>query len=261
MTGLKMGVSEKARKILWVQAGGFCAICKQQVLTPGTASDDPSVFGEEAHIVARSDGGPRAGGLGEDLINHHSNLILLCSKDHKRVDDQPNHFTVERLRRIKSEHEAWVRSISDVDKDPLRLVPDPQFPQPKVLKLITRGNPLWNMIKESLAFEYALPDQLCDDDEDLIIEFLDLIRDCLDIARELDGVRENRDAEKGIQQYISRLAERDFLVGAYVRHLLLTGGSAERPTPWPMLRVEVQPATLAEVTDERGDPYPRQTGA
>ncbi|KJY41500.1 hypothetical protein VR41_12385 [Streptomyces sp. NRRL B-1568] len=255
-----MSVSEKTRKILWVQAGGLCAICKEQVITPGTASDDPSVFGEEAHIVARSEGGPRAGGLAEDLINHHTNLILLCSKDHKRVDDQPNHFTVERLRLIKSEHEAWVRSVVDADKSCLRVVPDPLFPQPRALKLITRGNPLWNMIKESVTFEYGIPDGLHDHDEDLIIEFMDLLRDYLDIAGDLVSVRENRDAEKALQQYISRLAERGFLVGAYVRHMLLKGGSAEAPTPWPMLRVEVQPATLAEVTDESGTTrYPSET--
>ncbi|MFF1723064.1 HNH endonuclease signature motif containing protein [Streptomyces sviceus] len=254
-----MGVSDRTRKILWVQAGGLCAICKEQVITPGTASDDPSVFGEEAHIVARSDGGPRAGGLAEDLINHHSNLLLLCSKDHKRVDDQPNHFTVERLRLIKSEHETWVRSLAETDNSRLRLVPDPLFPQPKVLKLITRGNPLWNMIKESVTFEYGMPDGLPDDDEDLIVEFMDLLRDYLDIAGDLVSVRENRDAEKTLQQYISRLAEREFLVGAYVRRMLLTGGSAEGPTPWPMLRVEVQPATLAEVVDKNGTPHTRQT--
>ncbi|MGW6938794.1 HNH endonuclease signature motif containing protein [Streptomyces xanthophaeus] len=234
-----MSVSEKTRKILWIQAGGFCAICKEQVLTAGTASDDPSVFGEEAHIVARSEGGPRAGGMAEELINHHTNLILLCSKDHKRVDDQPNHFTVERLRRIKSEHEAWVRSMADADKSRMRLVTDPEFPQPRALKLITRGNPLWNMIKESVAYEYALPDGLSDDDEDLIIEFLGLIRDYLDMAGEIDSVRGNRDVEKGLQQYISSLAEREFLVGAYVRHMLLNGGKIEGSIPWPILRVEV----------------------
>lgn len=253
-----MGISEKTRKILWVQAGGLCAICKEQVITPGTASDDPSVFGEEAHIVARSQGGPRAGGIAEDLINHHTNLILLCSKDHKRVDDQPGHFTMELLRRIKSEHEAWVRSVMDADKSRLRLVPDPMFPQPKALKLVFRGNPLWNMIKESLAFEYAMPDHLNDDDEDLIIEFMDLLRDYLDISGDLVTVRQNRDAEKALQQYISRLAEHEFLVGAYVRHMLLKGGTTEIPTPWPILRVEVQPASLAEVADKNGNPYPRQ---
>ncbi|MGW0547300.1 HNH endonuclease [Streptomyces altiplanensis] len=253
-----MGISEKTRKILWVQAGGLCSICKEQVIIPGTTSDDPSVFGEEAHIVARSEGGPRAGGLTEDLINHHTNLILLCSKDHKRVDDQPNHFTVERLRRIKSEHETWVRSVVDADESRIRLVPDPMFPQPRVLKLITRGNPLWNMIKESVTFEYAMPDGLHDDDEDLIIEFMDMLRDFLDIAGELVSVRDNREAEKTLQQYISRLAERDYLVGAYVRHMLLKGGSIESATPWPMLRVEVQTSASAVVADESGTAYPHQ---
>lgn len=252
-----MSISEKTRKILWVQAGGRCAICKEQVVTPGTASDDPSIFGEEAHIVARSEGGPRAGELAEDLINHHTNLILLCSKDHKRVDDQPNHFTVERLRLIKSEHEDWVRSVVDADESSLRLTPDPLFTQPKALKLITRGNPLWNMVKESVTFEYAMPDHLNDYDEDLIIEFMDLLKDFLDIAGDLVSVRENRDVEKTLQSYIRRLAEREFLVGASVRHMLLKGGSAGSPTPWPMLRVEVQPAILAEISDEIGCPDPR----
>lgn len=253
-----MSVSEKTRKILWVQAGGRCAICKEQVITPGTDLDDPSVFGEEAHIVARSNGGPRAGGLAEELIDGHANLILLCSKDHKRVDDQPGYFTVERLHQIKADHEAWVRSVTDADTGRMRLVPDPMFPQPKVLKLITRGNPLWNMIKESVTFEYAAPDNLRDDDEDLIIEFMDLLKDYFDIAGELVSIRENRDAEKTLQQYISRLAERGFLVGAYVRHMLLKDGSPQEPTPWPMLRVEVQLSTEAVVANEDGTPYPHQ---
>jgi hypothetical protein len=194
--------------------------------------------------------------LAEDLIDGHANLLLLCSKDHKRVDDQPGHFTVERLREIKAAHEAWVRSLGEADAGHMRLVPDPTFPQPKVLKLITRGNPLWNMIKESVTFEYALPDHLPDDDEAMIIEFLDLLKDFSDIAGELDSVRENRDAEKTIQRYIGRLAERDFLVGAYVRHMLLSGGVRQDAVPWPMLRVEVQQSTSAIVTNDKGTEYP-----
>ncbi|MGW3629559.1 HNH endonuclease [Streptomyces sp. NPDC005122] len=253
-----MSVSEKTRKILWVRAGGLCAICKEQVITTETDSDEPSVFGQEAHIVAQSKGGPRAGGLTKQLVDSHVNLILLCSKDHKRVDDQPGHFTVERLRQIKTDHEAWVRSVLDADAGRMRLAPDPMFPQPKVLTLITRGNPLWNMLKESISFEYALPDNLSEGDEDSIIEFMDLLRDFLDIATELVTVRENRDAEREIQRHISRLAAREFLVGAYVRRMLLMGGTTQEPTPWPMLRVEVQPAASAVVADKNGSPYPNQ---
>lgn len=254
-----MAISERTRKIIWIEAGGRCAICKEQVMTPGTESDDPSIFGEEAHIVGRSATGPRGGGLPDELIDAYGNLLLLCSKDHKRVDDQTVYFTVERLRAIKTEHAAWIRTTADQESDRLALAPDPTFPQPVVLQVITRGNLLWNMIRESVSYEYALPDHLPEGDEDAIVEFLDLLRDYLDIAPELDSVRDNRDAEKAIQRHIADLAERGFIVGAHVRHLLLTGGAKKEPTPWPMLRVEVQQHSKAVLADSHGKPYPEQS--
>ncbi|MER7677250.1 HNH endonuclease [Streptomyces sp. NPDC096934] len=108
-----MGVSEKTRKIVWAEAGGRCAICRGEAITPGTDCDDPSVFGEEAHLVARSKGGPRFGNLDVGSRHNHMNLLLLCSRHHKQIDDQPHHFTVERLREIKERHAAWVRHSLD----------------------------------------------------------------------------------------------------------------------------------------------------
>ncbi|MER7677251.1 hypothetical protein [Streptomyces sp. NPDC096934] len=122
-----------------------------------------------------------------------------------------------------------------------------------MLELITRGNPLWNMIKTSVAFEYALPDGLPDNDESLIVEFLDVLRDYLDIAPDLHSVRENRDAEKSLAHYIDDLSERGFLVGAHVRHMLYVDGRGD-PLAWPMLRVEVQLASHAVVADQAGRP-------
>jgi hypothetical protein len=213
------------------------------------------VFGEEAHIVARSAGGPRAGDLDDDSRHSHTNLLLLCSKHHKQIDDQPNHFTVERLREIKEQHAAWVRrSLDEEVAGGPRLVPDPAFPQPRVLALITRGNALWNMIKTSVTFEYAMPDGLPDDDESLVVEFLDLLRDYLDIAPDLHSVRENRDAEKSLEHCIRDLAAKDFLVGAHVRHMLYVDGRGD-PMAWPMLRVEVQPASQAVVAGQDGRPF------
>lgn len=130
---LAVAVSERVRKIVWVQAGGRCAVCQRQVLTPGTEADDPSIFGEEAHIVARSPGGPRAGGLDNDQLDGHENLILLCREHHKQVDDQPNRYTVERLRQIKQKHTEWVASLGVKEPKSLRVVPDPGFQQPQFL--------------------------------------------------------------------------------------------------------------------------------
>ncbi|MGH3402856.1 MAG: HNH endonuclease [Streptosporangiaceae bacterium] len=122
-----MPVSEQTRKILWITAGGRCSICRDQLATSGTDSDAPSAFGEEAHIVARSPGGPRAGQV-TDPDGYH-NLILLCSKDHKRVDDQESFYTVEHLKAIKIAHEIWTKTQGEHVQYRPRPVPTPA-PQP-----------------------------------------------------------------------------------------------------------------------------------
>jgi hypothetical protein len=106
-----MTISDRTRKILWVKAGGRCSICQVQLVTDGTGADDPSVFGEEAHIVARGQGGPRAGDVAD--VDGYANLILLCSKHHKQVDDQVGYYSVGRLNGIKQMHEEWVASLGN----------------------------------------------------------------------------------------------------------------------------------------------------
>lgn len=107
-----MAISERTRKILWVTAGGRCSICRVQLVTDGTDTDDPSVSGEEAHIVAQARSGPR----GDEVAaaDSYDNLILLCRKDHKRIDDQVGYYTADRLRQIKRSHEDWIRSLGEV---------------------------------------------------------------------------------------------------------------------------------------------------
>ncbi|MEU2401076.1 hypothetical protein [Streptomyces pseudogriseolus] len=174
------------------------------------------------------------------------------------MDDQPNHYTVKRLHEIKAEHEAWVRSLTKAHTDRPLLVADPLYPQPKMLRVITSGNTLWNMIKESLTFEYAIPGDLAEEDETLVVEFLDLIQDLMDISRDLVSVRENRDAEKMIFGFMDHLLKRDLIVGAYVRHMLFYDGYERGPMSWPMLRVEVHRAKDAAIVDENGKPIPRK---
>jgi hypothetical protein len=106
-----MTISERTRKIVWTTAGGPCSICRVQLVTDRTSTDDPSVFGEEAHIVVQSGGRPRAGNVADP--DRYDNLALLCSKDHKRVDDQVGCYNVARLREIKRNHEpSWSPSAS-----------------------------------------------------------------------------------------------------------------------------------------------------
>ena len=108
-----MAISLKTHKILWGRSGNQCAICKNELIfDSGDPNDDPSIVGDEAHIIARSESFTRGDydALSPEERDHYSNLILVCKTDHKRIDDQAAQFTVERLRKIKAEHELEVKS-------------------------------------------------------------------------------------------------------------------------------------------------------
>lgn len=184
--------------------------------------------------------------MSEDLKDHHSNLLLPCSEHHKQIDDQINAFTVDRLQKIKSAHRDWISRLGEPGAGPARWVADPSFSQPRTLKVITTGNALFRLLADVGAFEYGFADHLSDEDEELIIEFLDLLKDYMDIVPDLHSVREQREVAKVFGRYISRLAEAGFLVGAWVRRLLLTGGGHQEPWPVACLRVEVHRGTDAE---------------
>jgi hypothetical protein len=86
-----------------------------------TETDDESLVGEAAHIVAESAAGPRgASPLTPEQRDKYANLILLCNVDHKVVDDQFNEYTVERLSTLKQQHEAWVRGQLGFDAAKIR---------------------------------------------------------------------------------------------------------------------------------------------
>lgn len=114
-----MGISLKTHKILWARSGNMCAICKNDLIIDSADSmDDPSIIGDEAHIIARKESFTRGdyASLSPEQRDHYSNLILLCKTHHKQIDDQPTYYSVERLREIKSTHESEVKtSLSEAD--------------------------------------------------------------------------------------------------------------------------------------------------
>ena len=115
-----MSITLRDHKMLWGRAGGRCAICRiplANISQIGLAS----VIGEEAHIVARQENGPRGESpLTADQRDSYSNLILLCPTHHAAIDDIPNgpqEYTVERLQQTKAEHEAWAMSQDSFNAD------------------------------------------------------------------------------------------------------------------------------------------------
>lgn len=76
--------------------------------------DGYTLIGMECHIEAQSESGPRFNkNLMEKQIDSFENLILLCPTHHKIVDDNPKDYTVERLKKMKADHESRVRKVLD----------------------------------------------------------------------------------------------------------------------------------------------------
>ena len=112
-----MTITLQTRKMLWGRSGGMCAICREPLFEDESETDDPSVLGEECHIVAREKDGPRGDDpLHEEKRDLYANLILLCLKHHKIIDDQPDKYTVELLQQIKADHLKFAYSKSRTRK-------------------------------------------------------------------------------------------------------------------------------------------------
>jgi hypothetical protein len=91
--------------------------CRLALVLDGTATDNPALIGEMAHMVAESADGPRGDSpLTAEERDRYDNLILLCRNHHGEVDAQPKTWPVNRLKQLKAEHETWVKhSLPDYD--------------------------------------------------------------------------------------------------------------------------------------------------
>ena len=104
----------KDQKLLAMKSGCLCAIpsCKKRLIIEKTNTDDDSIVGEMAHIKGeRKDAARYDETFDIKKLNKYNNLILLCNVCHKMIDDQYNEYTVEKLHKIKLDHEVWVDQI------------------------------------------------------------------------------------------------------------------------------------------------------
>lgn len=98
--------------MLWGRSGNMCAFpnCKKDLVMDESETDDSSIIGEEAHIIAKKENGARGK---SDLTlkerDRYNNLILLCRIHHKLIDDQEKTYPVEDLIKFKRNHEKWVK--------------------------------------------------------------------------------------------------------------------------------------------------------
>jgi hypothetical protein len=117
-TMASMAVSDKTRILIWSRSGYRCAMCQRELFVDEVNTDDPSLVGDIAHIVAEREKWARGvSPLTPEQRDLFSNLVLLCKEHHKIVDDNEAKYTVEVLTDIKHKHEKAVRdALSPPDK-------------------------------------------------------------------------------------------------------------------------------------------------
>jgi uncharacterized protein YerC len=99
-------------KRLFAHSGNNCAFPK--CVAP--IVDDTTVIGEICHIEADQPGGPRYNPMqSEEARRDYDNLILLCANHHTVIDDDDESYPVGRLKKMKLEHEARVKPITETE--------------------------------------------------------------------------------------------------------------------------------------------------
>ena len=97
-------------KLLYAKSGGRCALCKDLIVS---SKSDGAGFhvSEIAHIRGKGTKSLRHDpNMSRTDMDDISNLIILCSKCHTEIDKNDIDYSVEKLHRLKEEHEEWVRT-------------------------------------------------------------------------------------------------------------------------------------------------------
>ncbi len=100
---MRKKINDKVIKAIFSKSGNVCAFpgCKENLV-----NEDYKVMCEIAHIEALSKNGPRFNpNQTDEERNSASNLMCLCRNHHFEIDAYPNKYTIEILKKIKSDHE------------------------------------------------------------------------------------------------------------------------------------------------------------
>ncbi len=112
----RMSITTKELKILLQKSGNRCAFpgCGELLLHVSDDNiDEKTVLSNISHIVAQSKDGPRGQyPLPPEDRDKESNLLLLCENHHTIIDDQPQKYTVERVRQFKEDHEKLIEDAT-----------------------------------------------------------------------------------------------------------------------------------------------------
>jgi len=110
------------RMKVWVRSGGRCAVCGAYLME-GTLTRRQVFLGELAHIVGQHDTASSPRGqvvaMSEADRDKAENLMLVCAGEHQEIDRNGvlDVLTVGKLRKIKYDHEDWIRRVTGLDRN------------------------------------------------------------------------------------------------------------------------------------------------
>ena len=111
----RVNASAATKRRLFAKSGGYCQRPECNChLFPEDVIKEITVA-EIAHIIAATDGGPRASkGLDDDDRASFENLLLLCPTCHTIVDKAPAEFPVNMILAWKHDHENRLRATFEI---------------------------------------------------------------------------------------------------------------------------------------------------
>ncbi|HEY9178537.1 MAG TPA: SAVED domain-containing protein [Flavipsychrobacter sp.] len=109
-------IPERVRVKVWTEAAGRCQFrgCNIPLWYSELTLNEKN-FGEMAHIIGASENGPRGDDNSEELAKNPDNIMLVCDRCHKEIDDSilQELYSVNELSKMKKEHTNRVRMLLD----------------------------------------------------------------------------------------------------------------------------------------------------
>jgi predicted restriction endonuclease len=103
-------ISPKIYKTVWGMFAGRCAICRETLIEKDGLSSK-SLTGEVAHIIGQKKRAARGQhSLPLAKRDEVDNLLLLCRKHHKIVDDDRKTYSIDKLHEIRIDYLAWLNA-------------------------------------------------------------------------------------------------------------------------------------------------------
>ena len=153
---------------------------------------------------------------------------------HRQVDDQPGHFTPDRLRQVKHDHERWVEEQLTPAAEVTATIEGGSLVVP--LAIATSGKELLGLVAGGLGYDFDHVEPQDRDEATLIADFLRDLEDWGEILNELDAGALTREGFT-FSERLAELARNGLIVYAGVSTHRLTVGQDEFPFPIAVVRL------------------------